>query len=128
MSFVEVRSVSWHLSEEAHADLAGDRKAWGEVEYSDGAQAFKEYLCAFFSGTNGCAEKFGTIAPMGATDDGGKILKMRWLRPGMGKSGGYRFALVVYCDLRKVVLCRALLRGDEPAREDVEAASKLASR
>jgi hypothetical protein len=41
---------------------------------------------------------------MGRNSAGGKILKMRWGRPGCGKSGGMRLAIVAYCAKRIVVL------------------------
>lgn len=51
---------------------------------------------------------------MGATPAGGKILKVRWGLPGMGKSGGLRLAVVAYCESREVVIAGAFLRSDDP--------------
>ena len=63
---------------------------------------------------------------MGSNSEGGKVLKMRWLRPGEGSSGGYRFAVVVYCDIKKIVLCRAFLRKTEPTTQQFLDAAELA--
>src|SRR5713226_7345344 len=54
--------------------------------------ALQDYLCEYFSGGS-CTHKVGkSISPMGATKAGGKKLKVRWLVPGQGKSGGLRLA------------------------------------
>src|SRR5262245_17207553 len=119
--------VAWHLSQEAHEDLARDRRDWGEEAYAQQSSAMKEYLCEYFSSQVDCDVKFGTISRLGANADGGKILKMRWLRPGSGKSGGYRLFLVAYCDVRKVVLSRAEVRVDVD-RDAGAAAGALAKR
>jgi hypothetical protein len=49
------------------------------------------------------------------------------MRPGSGKSGGLRFAIVAFCDSMKVVLCRAWVRKDDPSNADFEAAGDLAA-
>jgi hypothetical protein len=56
----------------------------------------------------------------------GKILKVRWMTPGCGKSGGLRLAIVVYCESFKVVLCRGFLRNTEPSGAEFDAAADLA--
>lgn len=120
--------VGWHLSQEAHEDLRRDRRDWGEEAYAQQCSAMKEYLCHYFSSHADCDVKFGTIARLGSSADGGKVLKMRWLRPGSGKRGGYRLTIVAYCDVRKVVLCRAEIRADVDGDADVAAATALAKR
>lgn len=70
-------------------------------------------MCGYFNAVTGCTTKQGkSISPIGTTADGGKVLKVRWLRPGSGKSGGLRFGFVAYCDERRVVLVKSSMRRD----------------
>lgn len=85
-------------------------------------------MSGYFSGDEGCTTRQGkTISPLGATSDGGKLLKVRWMMPGCGKSGGLRFAFVAYCERRTVVLCRGWVRKEDPDDADFETAGQLAT-
>jgi hypothetical protein len=122
------RDVTWRLSDECRGDLRDVRAGFGD-RYNAQIAALRESLCAFFSGDSACMSKHGTqISPVGGTEDGGKLLKVRWLRPGCGRSGGLRLALVAYSDERLVVLCRSWARSEDPDDADFEAAGKLAGR
>lgn len=119
--------IGWRVTAEAHADLAADRQAWGEPGYDEQKNALKLLLCSYFAASRGCTEPMHkSIAPVAATSDGGKILKVRWTRPGQGKRGGFRCVFVAYCEDRRVVLCRALVRSSEPSLDDVREAAELA--
>lgn len=125
---IEPGGLAWHISEEAHLDLAPDREAMGEQAYAEERKAIQEFLCGYFNSVGSCDKKMNkSISPMGTNGDGGKVLKVRWGRRGQGKSGGWRCVFVVYCDRRKVVLCRALLRDGDPTKADVAEASALAA-
>lgn len=121
--------VTWLITEEASRDVEDIRSELGDAAYFDDCKSLRDMLCCYFTSEVDCLRKQGkSIACVGATDDGGKILKVRWLRPGSGKSGGLRLAFVAYCDRRVVVLCRAFLRSDDPDDGDFEAAGELAGR
>ena len=122
------RDVKWFVSEEGATDLAEVRSNFGD-RYKASVLALRETLCAFFSNDGACTSKHGTaISPLGGVDGGGKLLKVRWLRPGSGRSGGLRLAFVAFCESRQVVLCRAWARKDDPGDEEFAAAGQLAGR
>lgn len=94
------------------------RAAFSKTEFDESRRSLKNLLCTYFSSGN-CAAALGkTIEPMGATQSGGKILKVRWALPGCGKSGGLRLAVVVFCSERRVVIADAFVRKDDPSTED----------
>lgn len=126
MAVVLRREIAWIVTEEGHRDIAEVRAALGEGYNAD--VALLQEMSGYFSGDEGCTTRQGkTISPLGATSDGGKLLKVRWMMPGCGKSGGLRFAFVVYCEQRTVVLCRGWVRKDDPDDADFEAAGTLAA-
>jgi hypothetical protein len=51
-------------------------------------------------------------------------LKVRWNRPGQGKSGALRLIVLAFCETRHVHIADAALRSDDPSKE--EAASAVA--
>lgn len=96
MAIVFRREITWIVTEEGHADIADIREALGDGYKADVA-SLQDMMAGYFSGDEGCTTKQGkSISPLGATSDGGKLLKVRWMMPGCGKSGGLRFALVAY--------------------------------
>jgi hypothetical protein len=121
------RDITWVVTEEGHHDIADVRAALGDAYKADVA-LLQEMLAGYFSGEGGCTTAQGkSISPLGATSDGGKLLKVRWMMPGCGKSGGLRYAFVAYCDRRTVVLCRGWVRKDDPDDAAFEAAGELAA-
>lgn len=127
MAIVLRREITWIVTEEGHADIADIREALGDGYKADVA-SLQDMMAGYFSGDEGCTTKQGkSISPLGATSDGGKLLKVRWMMPGCGKSGGLRFALVAYCERRTVILCRGWVRKEDPDDADFEAAGELAS-
>lgn len=95
------------------------RKKLTQEAYDEQKQALKEFLCGYFSATT-CNRKQGnSIAPVGATHHGGKILKVRWGLPGYGKSGGLRLVVVAYCEELRVVIAQAFFRKDDPTDEQI---------
>jgi hypothetical protein len=121
------RDITWIVTEEGHQDLADVREALG-TGYKADVAALQDMLSDYFSGDEGCTTRLGkTISPLGLTSSGGKLLKVRWLMPGCGKSGGLRLAVVVFCESRKAILCRGWPRKDDPDDADFEAAGELAT-
>ncbi len=89
------------------------RAAFSKQEYRDAKKALQLLLCSYFSAGD-CNKALGsTITPIGATQAGGKILKVRWGFPGCGKSGGFRMCVVAYCDRRRVVIAEIFIRKDD---------------
>jgi hypothetical protein len=121
------REITWFVTKQAARDVQDVREALGDGYKADVA-ALQETLFLYFSGDEGCTTAQGkSICPMGATSDGGKRLKVRWMIPGGGKSGGLRLLFVAYCDRRKVVLCGGWVRKEDPDDTDFEAAGELAA-
>ena len=115
--------ITWIVSEDAAGEIADVRDTLGEADYKEDVRALRQLLCDYFSNV-GCAAPFGkTISTLGTTSAGGKILKVRWARPGTGKSGGLRLGFVVFCDDRKVVLAKATIRRDASDDELLDSAS-----
>jgi hypothetical protein len=121
---VDPNSITWKLTGQARVDVAEDRAALGEEEYLRDRDRMRIHLCDYFNGA-ACVSKAGNISPIGKNSAGGKILKMRWGRPGCGKSGGIRLCIVAFCSERIVVLCRAFLRKDDPDDREFLAAAEL---
>lgn len=118
-------SITWFVTEEAARDVEDIRATHGDGYEAD-VNELRDMLCGYFSAEIGCHGKLGrSISPLGAVGNG-KVLKVRWMTPGCGKSGGLRLAFVVYCDSRKVVLCRGFMRNEEPGDGEFEAAADLA--
>lgn len=100
------------------------RKLMNEKVYEQSKEALKLFLCDYFS-TGRCTQKQGkSISPIGATPNGGKILKVRWGLPGQGKSGSLRLVVVAYCEERRVVIAEAFLRNTDPNDDDFSSAVK----
>lgn len=123
---VRPTEVTWLVSEHCANDIKHIKVALG-VSYAHNRTKLREMLCDYFSGDAGCSAPMGsTISTLGSACGTGKLLKVRWLLPGSGKSGGLRFAVVAFCDIKKVVLCRAWARKADPSSADFEAAGDLA--
>jgi hypothetical protein len=100
------------------------RQAFGEAEYSEQKKAIRLFLCEYFS-TGNCNNELGsTISPIGGSPKGGKVLKVRWVLPGSGKSGGLRIIAVVYCDKKCVCIAEAFYRREDPTEREIEVAVK----
>lgn len=116
---VERTHVTWLVMKKAGALLEGIRKEYPSAQaYEDDRHALQEWLCHYFS-TGTCLEKSGTISPMGGVPDGGKVLKVRWTRPGRGKSGALRLILVAYCGKLTVKLACAYVRENDPSKDEI---------
>ena len=124
---MDPKSIKWKLTGEARKGAADDRATLGEEEYLADRDRLRLHLCDYFR-SGKCASKGISISPVGKNSDGGKVLKVRWGRPGCGKSGGVRMAIVAYCDEMLVILCRVFLRRDEPSDAEFEDAGELAAR
>jgi hypothetical protein len=121
--------IRWEVLKPAGGLFSHIYKQCKPEAYDAGKVALKQLLCAYFNSESGtdCAKKGGSaVAPVGfRTGKGGKCLKVRWLVPGHGKSGGMRIAVVVYCDAKHVKLANAWLRKDDPS--DAEFAESVES-
>jgi len=98
--------------------------------YEADKAALKQFLCSYFSSDAGkdCDKKSGkSISPVGfRTGKGGKCLKVRWLVPGGGKSGGLRLAIVAYCGPKHVKIAAVWQRKDDPDDSEFSGAVKSA--
>ncbi len=81
----------------------------------------REHICAYFSTSSSCDVKGVGISPMGSGPKG-KVFKVKWALPGMGKRGGLRLAILAMCPERHIVLAGAWVRRDEPSPEEIAAA------
>ncbi len=113
--------VTWTVGSRAYGIKTLKDKLGPQV-YEENKQAIKEFLCGYFSSGDCRYEQGNSISPMGATQKGGKILKVRWGLPGRGKSGGLRLVVVAYCEEQKVVLAEAFPRKESPTDTDFEGA------
>lgn len=97
-----------------------------EADYLEDKRELQDFLCAYFSDI-GCHVKLGDgISPIGGTARGGQVLKVRWNRPGQGKSGALRLIVVGYCDALEVRIAGAYLRArPATANEIAEAIDDL---
>ena len=91
-------AVTWIVSERCADDIKHIRAALGD-SYLHNRARLREMLCDYFSGDAGCSAPMGSsISTPGSACGTGKLLKVRWLLPGSGKSGGLRFAVVAFCE------------------------------
>lgn len=117
--------IRWIVLPSARAVLDKVRDEFASNEaYLEDRRALQDYLCEYFSDI-GCQTSLGnSVSPVGATGLGGKILKVRWNRPGQGKSGALRLIVVAYCDDLEVRIALANLRAKPASDEDVADATK----
>lgn len=100
---------TWRLGDDAN-NLRKIQADYREGWLTEQLASIKLLLCDYFS-SGKCDSKQGkTISPMGATKNGGKILKVRWTVPGQGKSGGLRLCIVVFCEEMEVIAAEGWLR------------------
>jgi hypothetical protein len=86
-------------------------------------QGLKRLLCDYFSSDGGCLGKLGkTISPVACGIRNANGLKVRWIYPGCGKSGGLRLAVLAYCDERLVKFAGAWRRKTDPSDDDMATA------
>jgi hypothetical protein len=109
--------VKWLISSWAMSDLANDRKAMGETAYHEQRKAFCEMMRMYFE-TEKCTRRVSNINPIDGAPDGLKAFKLRWSRPGQGKSGGYRMLVVVDCAAQEAALQAAFLRRSDPSKAE----------
>ena len=112
---------TWIVSKAA-TNLKTIRKGMDEALYNEAKKSLKKYLCEYFS--NGlCNSKSGNaISPLKGTKKGGKVLKVRWGLPGMGKRGGLRLIVVAYCDKKTAVLAEGFKRNEDPSDAEIKTA------
>lgn len=107
------RRIRWYTTKSAREHTLGIRELHGELNYFRDVRDLRDFLSGYFDSSNRCNSKIGSsVSPIGRTESGGKILKVRWIFPGAGKSGGWRLCFVAYCEQRKVVLTYASLRRE----------------
>ncbi len=119
--------IVWEVLKAAAPELDRIRDRMTSDAFTANREALRAYLCDYFNSADGsnCDHKQGNgISPIGLrTGRGGKCLKVRWLVPGQGKSGGLRLLVVAYCNEKRVKLAGAWLRRDDPADADFAAAA-----
>lgn len=110
--------ITWQIGKKSKG-ISAYRKAVGELEYEAQKKSLRDFLCAYFDSDH-CDNKLGdSVSPLGASKAGAKVLKVRWLFPGSGKSGGLRLAVMVFCKQRRVVIAEAWVRKINPSDQDV---------
>jgi hypothetical protein len=99
--------------------------------YEEDKLALRLSLCGYFNSDTGkgCLHRQrNAVCPMdGVTATGGKKLKVCWSLPGMGKSGGLRFAVVAYCEQKRVKLVGAWFRKSDPSDAEFAVAFQRAT-
>jgi len=113
-------AITWLVLDRARACLQEFRTRVGPEAYEVERASLQDFLCGYFtSGT--CRHRQGSsIAPMRSsnTQAGGKCLKVRWAIPGGGKSGGFRLAIVAYCEAKVVKVAGAWMRRVDPSDDE----------
>jgi hypothetical protein len=103
--------VTWSVAISSETSLLKELHDLDAPHYESAKHAIRDFFCRYVSAEPACLRPNpGSISPMGATEDGGKILKMRWPYGGSGKREGLRLILVAYCANREVVVTSAELR------------------
>jgi hypothetical protein len=117
--------IQWSVLPKASGVLARVRGEYpNENAYREDRKALQDFLCAYFSDV-GCQRELGKgISPIGATKLGCKLLKVRWNRPGQGKSAGLRMIVVADCDAFTVKIAFAYLRAQDASDAEVAEATK----
>jgi len=111
---VELSEIEWELARNADLDqvIAQVRKSLGGG-YTANVDALKAFLVAYINSHDECNQRQGvSINPIGSTEGGAKVLKVRWALPGGGRSGGLRLGFLAYCEERKIVLGYGRARRD----------------
>lgn len=114
-------SIKWLISRQALKDIEGDFDSMSSETYKENVKGLRQLLLAYFSRTK-CDQNFLNISPLGGAPDSLKAFKLRWARPGHGKSGGYRMIIVVDCDHQEVAVQRIFVRKNNPSDAEVSEA------
>lgn len=121
---VAVTDICWKVVPKCEG-FEESRKLHGAVEYEDSKKALQQFLADYFTAHDDCVVGIPkSIANLGATTRGRKILKVRWLLPGGGKRGGLRLSLAVDCAKKTVYLARVGFKKDEPNGDVIDAAER----
>lgn len=93
--------------------LSGLRETHGGDWYEAQKRAFKAQVCGFIDSTEGRLDtrQGDSFCPV----PGG--IKMRWLVPGSGKSGGLRLGITIDQNLRRIEIRYAEIRKNDPPIE-----------
>lgn len=110
---LSVGDIKWTVLPTALEGIRQYKRVVGG-KYDEYKRDLQEYLCGYFNSTANCATSTRSIKPLGGEGSSGKILKVRWMYPQAGKSGGIRIAFVVHCDTRRVYLANLDFRKNAP--------------
>jgi hypothetical protein len=116
-------NVTWLVGYHARAEIQRERKTLHDHDYNDQRDALREYLCAYFNSEDGCLHNTRSISPIDGAPPGLKAFKVRWGRPGQGKSGGYRLVIVADCINHRVAVQSFIARREEPTDAEIEEAA-----
>ena len=114
----EPQDGTWQVGPQATL-LHELRQQMTPEEFEQDKLALQKFLCGYFS-TGECDNGQGSsIAPMKATPQGGKVLKVRWAYPGCGKSGSLRLVVVAYCQEKRVHFAQAFDRRQDHSDDGI---------
>lgn len=103
--------VSWCVVRDSNTALLKQLHHHDAAVYDAAKIAIRDYFCRYVGAEPACLGQIPhSIIPIGANDDGGKVIKMRWPYDGSGKRNGLRLILVAYCAERRVVVTSAEMR------------------
>lgn len=117
--------ITWRVRPDPMRVFEDIRRRVGLELYNTNKQALRRLLCDYFNAVK-CNGSTKTIAPIGCTSRGGKLLKVRLALPGEGKSGGLRLCVVAYCRSRSVSIAAAVSRRHDPALDELMASGEEA--
>lgn len=74
---------------------------------------FRETVTAYINVSSACDKAIGkSFRPLGSTETGGKLFKIRLAVPGYGSSGGLRVVAALHCDTKSCHILLAKWRRD----------------
>ena len=111
MAVIAPADITWELSSDAWKFVHDQSQDFLD-NYLDIKSAFTTIVSEYINAVANCDHKGLGISPLGGTNDGGKLFKIRLPVPGKGKSGGLRVHFVAYCATKKVTVLTADMRKD----------------
>ncbi len=128
MSRLDSSDITWIVAASARAALDELRDTLGPKWYDDTKHALREVVTDFINAHGACDQRQGSsVACIGSTDEGHKVLKVRCALMGAGKSGGLRVALSADCVARRIGVVLVERRRESPSVEEMRASAQTYS-